>query len=105
MLELLFAIGILGIFALAATQVFHAAVRVSHASAQQQDAAVSFESAVGVLRGDAWVANEIAAPDPGTAKLGKITWTIKETTLTRDDGDGSRPRTWPMLKGVTLRGR
>jgi prepilin-type N-terminal cleavage/methylation domain-containing protein len=100
--ELLMAIGILGIFAVAATQVFQATFRIGHATAQQQDAAASFDSAIGVLRADAWVATEIAAPDPATAKVGKVTWTINDTTLTRDAGDGSRPHSWPMPKGVTF---
>jgi prepilin-type N-terminal cleavage/methylation domain-containing protein len=100
--ELLFAIGILGIFAAAATQLFHATFRINHATAQEQDAAGSFDSAVAALRADAWVATEIAAPGPTTAKLGKITWTINETTLTRDAGDGSRPRIWTLPQGVTF---
>jgi prepilin-type N-terminal cleavage/methylation domain-containing protein len=100
--ELLLAIGVLGVFALAATQLFYATFRISHATAQQQDAAGSFDSALSVLRGDAWTATEITAPDPKTAKLGKVTWTIHETTLTRDAGDGSHPRTWPMPKGLTF---
>ena len=54
--ELLFAIGILAIFALAATRLFHATIRTGHAAAQQQDAANSFDSAVAALRGDAWSA-------------------------------------------------
>ena len=100
--ELLFAIGILGIFGLLATQVFYGSFRVSRATAQQQDAAGSFDSAVSVLRSDVWTAPEIAAPDPATVKLGKVTWTIKDDTLTRDAGDDSRPRTWPMPKGTSF---
>ena len=100
--ELLFAIGVLSLFAAAATQLFHVTIRTGYATAQQQDAAGSFDSAVAALRGDAWVATEIAAPDPATAKLGKLTWSIKETTLTRDAGDNSRPRTWPIPKGLTF---
>jgi type II secretory pathway pseudopilin PulG len=100
--ELLIAIGILGIFGLVATQLFYSSFRVSHATAAQQDAAGSFDSAVSVLRSDVWTAPEIAAPDARTAKLGKVTWTIKETTLTRDTGDGARPRTWPMPKGTSF---
>ncbi len=102
--ELLFALGILGIFALAGTQLFYSTVRISRATAQQQDAAASFDSALTVLRGDAWVATEIAAPDPTTARLGKITWTIKDSTLTRETGDSSRPHTWPVPKGLTFAG-
>jgi type II secretory pathway pseudopilin PulG len=100
--ELLIAIGILGIFGLVATQVFYSSFRVSRTTAEKQDAAGSFDSAVSVLRSDVWTAPEIAAPDPGTAKLGKVTWTIKDTTLTRDTGDGARPRTWPMPKGTSF---
>jgi prepilin-type N-terminal cleavage/methylation domain-containing protein len=102
LLELLVAIGLLGFFAVAATQLFRATVRISHTTAQRQDAAGSFETAIGVLRGDAWTAAEIAAPDATTAKLGKVTWTARGETLTRDAGDGSRPRTWPVPAGVTF---
>jgi prepilin-type N-terminal cleavage/methylation domain-containing protein len=100
--ELLLAIGVLAIFSAAATQLFHVTFRVSHATAERQDAAASFETAVAAMRDDAWVAAEIAAPDPATAKLGKVTWSVKETTLTRDAGDGRAPRTWPAPKGMTF---
>jgi prepilin-type N-terminal cleavage/methylation domain-containing protein len=105
--ELLIAIGILGIFAAVATQVFYATFRVGAASAKNQDAAGTFDSALSALRADAWVASEIAAPDPATAKLAKITWTIKDSVLTRDaggnpDAAGARPRTWPVPAGTTF---
>ena len=100
--ELLFAIGVLGIFALAATRLFHSTMRISFAAAEQQDAAGSFESALAALRADAWSAGEIASPDPATARLGKVTWSVKETTLSRDAGDGCRPRTWPAPAGVSF---
>ena len=100
--ELLIAIGILGVFALAATRLFYATIRIGHATAQQQDAAGSFDAALGVLRADAWSAPEIAAANETAAKLGNVTWTINSTTLTRDAGDNSRPRTWPIAKGTTF---
>jgi len=100
--ELLFALGILAIFGLATTQLFYATFRVGHATAQQQNAASAFDSAVSALRADAWIAPEITTPDPATAKLGELIWTINETTLTRDAGDGARPRTWTAPKGMTF---
>ncbi len=100
--ELLLAIGVLAIFAAAAAQLFHATFRVSHATAQRQDAAASFDAALAAIRDDAWVATEIAAPDPATAKLGGVTWSVKETTLTRDPGDGRPPRKWPAPNGLTF---
>jgi len=99
--ELLLALGVLGLFGAAATQLFHTTFRVSHATAQQQDAAASFDAAVAAMRDDAWVASEIAAPDPATAKLGKVTWSVKDQTLTRDAGD-DRSRTWPAPTGLTF---
>jgi prepilin-type N-terminal cleavage/methylation domain-containing protein len=100
--ELLLAIGVLAIFAAAATQLFHLTFRVSHATAQRQDAVASFDSALTAMRDDAWVATEIAASDPATAKLGKVTWSVKETKLTRDAGDGRPARMWPAPKGLTF---
>ena len=105
--ELLIAIGILGLFAAVATQVFYATFRVGTATAKNQDAAGTFDSAVSALRADVWITGEIAAPDPSTAKLGKITWTIKDSTLLRDpggdhDAPGDHPRTWPLPAGTTF---
>lgn len=100
--ELLVAIGLLAVFAVAATRLFHATIRVGHTTAQQQDAASSFDAAMTVLRNDVWTAAAIAVPDPTTAKLGTVTWTINETTLARDAGDGGRQRTWPAPKGSTF---
>jgi type II secretory pathway pseudopilin PulG len=101
--ELLIAIGILAIVGLVATQVFFASFRVSRATAAQQDAAGSFDSAMSVLRSDVWTAAEIAAPDASTAKLGKVTWRINDLMLTRDaGGDGAQSRTWPMPKGTSF---
>jgi type II secretory pathway pseudopilin PulG len=105
--ELLIAIGILGLFGAVATQVFYATFRVSSATAKNQDAAGTFDSAVTALRADAWVAGEIAAPDPATAKLGKVTWTIRDSMLTRDAGGdrdrpGTQPHSWPIPAGTTF---
>jgi prepilin-type N-terminal cleavage/methylation domain-containing protein len=100
--ELLLAIGVLAIFAAAAAQLFHATFRVSHATAQRQDAAASLDSAVAAMRDDAWIATELATPDESTAKLGNVTWAVKETTLTRDAGDGQPTRSWPAPKGLTF---
>ena len=105
--ELLFALGILGVFALAATQLFYATMRVSRNSAEQMDAAGSFDSAVAALRADAWAAREIATPSENTAKLDKVTWTISDTTLMRDaggDGDGATLRRWEIPPGATFSG-
>ena len=100
--ELLVAIGLLGVFALAATQLFHATIRIGHATAQQQDTAGSFDAALNALRGDVWIASEIAATDATAAKLGNVTWTIRDTTLTRVASDGTPPRTWPVPKGTVF---
>jgi prepilin-type N-terminal cleavage/methylation domain-containing protein len=104
--ELLFALGILGVFALTATQLFYATMRVSRNSAEHMDAAASFDSAVAALRADAWSAGEIATPNDNIAKLGNITWTISGTTLMRDadngvDG-GATPRRWEVPPGGTF---
>ena len=93
--ELLLALGVLGLFAAAATQLFHATFRVNHSMAKQQDAANSFESALAVMRADAWVAADIATPDEATAKLGTVTWTVRDGVMARDAGDGGAVRTWP----------
>jgi hypothetical protein len=70
--------------AAAATQCFTRRFASATATAQQQDAAGAFDSAISALRDDVWVAPEIAATEPTIAKLGKVTWTIQETALTRD---------------------
>ncbi|MEA2736608.1 MAG: hypothetical protein QOE14_3059 [Humisphaera sp.] len=100
--ELLIAIGDLGLFGAAAGKVLHATMRVGYFSALQQDEAGSFDSAAGALRDDAWSAAEMAAPNPQTAKLGKIIWTIDDTKLTRDAGDAAPRRSWTVPSGVTF---
>ena len=105
--ELLLALGMLSIFAIAATQVFYATFRAGNAAAASQDAAGTFDSAVSALRADVWMAGDIAAPDPATAKLGQVTWKIDHARLTRDAGGdhdrpGAQPRTWPIPTGTSF---
>lgn len=100
--ELLLALGILGVFALAATQLFYATMRVSRNAAEQQDAAGSLDSAVATLRADVWSAGEIATPDASTANVGTVTWRIKDSALTRDAGDDAAPKRWDIPPGATF---
>jgi prepilin-type N-terminal cleavage/methylation domain-containing protein len=100
--ELLIALGVLALFAVAATQLFYATMRLSRTSAERQDAASQFDSAVGALRADVWSAGEIAAPDSSTARVGNVTWTVKDHTLTRDAGDSEPQRRWEVPPGVTF---
>ena len=102
--ELLIAIGVLAVFAAAATQLFYATMRVNRTSAERQDAAGTFDAAVAAMRADAWTAPQITSPDDGTARLGKVTWTAEDSTLTRDAGDGQPARRWELPSRVTFAG-
>ena len=100
--EILFAIGILAVFSLTATRLFHSTMRIGHAAAEQQDAAGSFDSALSALRADVWTSRKIASPDAATVQAGDVKWSVNETTLARDAGDGSMPRTWQVPAGLTF---
>ena len=102
LVELLILLGMLGLIALAGGRLFSTAIRLGHDSAQAANAAASFDALDSVLRHDVWSAREMAAGDDGAAATlnsgeKKITWTIHNETLTRDDGQGTR--TWPISAG------
>jgi hypothetical protein len=77
-------------FALIAGRLFHATVKLSHETAEGQNAAASFNSAIAALRSDVWAARDITVNDPQTATMtlgdGKVIWTIAGTALTRTQG-------------------
>jgi type II secretory pathway pseudopilin PulG len=99
--ELLVALGLLAVFAIAATRLFQATMRVGRSAADAADAAASLDTASTALRADAWAAEEINVPNPTTAKLGPATWTIRGERLTRAAGN-EPPRHWPAPPGVTF---
>lgn len=105
LIELLILLGMLGLIALAGGRLFSAAIRLGHDSAQAANSAASFDAMDSVLRHDVWSAREMTTGDDGSAVTlnsgeKKIVWTIRNETLTRDDGEGMR--SWPISAGSSF---
>ena len=105
LIELLILLGMLGLIALAGGRLFSTAIRLGHDSAQAANSAASFDAMDSVLRHDVWSAREIkTGADAAAVTLNsgekKITWTIRNETLTRDDGEGAR--SWPISSGSSF---
>ncbi len=69
LMELLFLVSLLGIFSLAAAEVFQWSVALPRRADQTQATLAQFDDVVHRLRQDVWSAATIELPDPRTAQL------------------------------------
>jgi hypothetical protein len=105
--ELLIVLSLYALISLAGGRLFNAAIRTGSGTAGAQNAAATTESALTVLRADAWSAAEIAPAGasvtlrPGGGGTSTITWTSAGATLTRHV-PGTPDRQWPIGTGVTF---
>ena len=102
--EMLGVLILLVAFGLIAGRLFHTTVKLSHETAEGQNAAASFNSAISALRSDVWAARDMIVTDPKTATItlgdGKATWTIAGAALTRTHG--SDVDHWEIPSGATF---
>jgi len=105
LIELLCMLLMFGLIALAGGRLFESAIRMSHSGAETQNDNAAFDAAVGVLRSDTWSATQfdVAEDRAATLKLPgdrKITWTLKDGSLTRSDG--AQTLRWSVSPGITF---
>lgn len=106
--EMLVALVLMGIFALAAAQLFHAVFVLSRDTVRLQNTTASFNSAVAVMRSDVWRAREIKTDNTGAIVLtigqSSVRWTVDAEHMTRSDASGSA-KTWtpPTAMSAVMR--
>ena len=94
--EMLVALGLLAAFALIAVKLMTTSIKLSHDAAEADSRAVRFESALAVLRADAWNAVKFELPAPGTARL---TRGDGSTAVWSADAEGGLSRTLSAADG------
>jgi Tfp pilus assembly protein PilX len=106
LVEILFVLGLLTIFAVVATRLFGSTVRVMHAAAEQQNTTSALDSALRALRRDVWNASSVAATDAHTLRIAQaeqsVEWSVDaDGNLVRSTRPASGPETrqrWPELR-------
>lgn len=114
MFEMLVALGLLAAFALIAVKLMTTSIKLSHDAAEADSRAIRFESALAVLRADAWNMVSFDLPSPRTARLTRAdgslaVWSADaegglSRTLSAADGRGyPERRAWAALPpGLTF---
>jgi type II secretory pathway pseudopilin PulG len=105
MVEMLFLLIMLGVFALAASKLFYVNITAARKTAEAQNAIASFEAGLSAMRADVWNAREIAEPGSNvievtTPKL-TVMWTIEGDQLVRQEDTGD-VRKWTAPPGLTI---
>ena len=98
--HLLFAMVLLGAFALAATRVFRLSVLTTESSARAQERSLRIEQALHAMRSDVWQADSIGAVEPMLVRLtgpdGAVEWKARgDAGLVRTAGKDVRQ--WTTL--------
>ena len=103
--EMLVALGILSIFALAGTRLFHSTMRLSHDTAEEQNSIAAFDSAIASLRADVWTATGIEATADRVTLKGPsgqaIEWSYSGGKLKRTV-TGLSSSEWPLSDAVVF---
>ncbi len=111
LVEMLVAIGLLGLFILVSGKLFSTTLRLTHASHTATGTVAAFESCVRALRSDVWSATEMMPLAGGGMRIVRgdgavISWTTDADGALTRRGDDSHPepeRRWPALsKRLTM---
>lgn len=101
LVEMLFVIMLLGVFAVIATSIFRTSMNVLHRFQVDDNALRGVDSALSRLRGDVWSASQLSAEN-GVLTIqqseGSVRWTMKDDWLVRSTTVDGRERTqrWPV---------
>lgn len=107
LVELLIAIGLLVVFMIIAARLFTAMIRLSQQSAEAETRVARIDSAIRMLRADAWGATEMSVDPGGTLTIGdaqnSVVWHSDEAgAMSRTEkigGSSPRAQAWPELGG------
>jgi len=105
-LELLFVLALLGVFALLATQLFRASINVMHNAARTGESAMRFDSAMAVMRDDIFLSASTEMPDSNSLVVHRpdgsiVRWQTAGTEIQRTSGDTIRQ--WNVDQKIQLR--
>ena len=107
LVELLIAIGLIGVFMIVSARLFTTMIRLSQQSHETEARIARFDSAIRMLRGDAWSATEISLDAAGGLTFAdgekSVVWRSDDagTMLRSETINGTVPRVqnWPELGG------
>jgi prepilin-type N-terminal cleavage/methylation domain-containing protein len=102
MIEIMVALALLAVFALIASRLFTASIRVIGRSSQQIDAMVRFDGMMRALRADVWSAERIEEVADGSLRLrspvaGDVRWTIDTEGRFTRTAAGEELRVFPSI--------
>ena len=106
-IELLFWIGLLSIFGLAAGHLFRSTFRVIHETTVQTESATRFDAAVNVLRADIASSTTSELTDPKALTIrtpgGEVHWRIDDQhILSRSTADSAAERRWTIDQPIAF---
>jgi type II secretory pathway component PulJ len=100
LMEIMLALGLLMIFSIIATKVIVTSLKVLKQSGEQHDQIVRFDSAMAMLRRDAWSARQVSSAEPNTLSImhddSAITWSIEKNSVVRKAADAHTSQRWEL---------
>ena len=100
MINVLFALMLLGAFALAATRVFRLSLQTTESSAKGQERSLRVEQALHTMRADVWQADSVDAVESTTMRLAEADGAVEWKT--RGEGELVRTAGKDVRKWTTL---
>ncbi len=105
LLELLFVLALLGVFALLATRLFYASINTMHGAARTGESAARFDSAMAVMRDDIFLSDSTEMPDSNSLVIHRagadtIRWQTTGTDIERTADNATRH--WNVEQKIEL---
>jgi hypothetical protein len=83
LINILFALALLGTFAVVGMRVFRLSMLTAGKSAAQHEQSLRLGQALSTMSGDVWQASRIEVPSPTQARLGSVEWKVEGDGLVR----------------------